>query len=295
MTDVTQGDLPTLFLAIEIGPDGSPQRRRANDVFDEIVSPVAKELSLCAIRADRDATPGSISSKMVKDITECTVFVGDLTGRNPNVFYELAIAHSFSRPTVVMADKGSSSPFDVKDERLVILGDLSEKLGVGEMRLAQSALMAQLEIALKPGYLPKSPVSEAATARSLDELGSHDPVAAELSTIRDQLAGLDRVMRILAVERDDRRRFNDLSGPGYHSVPATILEIVLTNFDHLTNGQIMFLQKYLQDVRPHRSPRARDIQMTLTHLVNERYSEPVSSDSRERRPGPPPLEISDDV
>ena len=42
-----------------------------------------------------------------------------LTYENPNVYYELAVAQSACRPVVIMIEKGSSLPFDVKDFRVL--------------------------------------------------------------------------------------------------------------------------------------------------------------------------------
>ena len=42
-----------------------------------------------------------------------------LTGYNPNVFYELAVAQCAGRPVIVMAEKGLELPFDIHDLRCV--------------------------------------------------------------------------------------------------------------------------------------------------------------------------------
>jgi len=42
------------FFISQIGKEGSPERMRADDVFDYIVFPVAKEFDIDVIRADRD-------------------------------------------------------------------------------------------------------------------------------------------------------------------------------------------------------------------------------------------------
>jgi hypothetical protein len=42
-----------------------------------------------------------------------------LTGNNPNVFYELAIAESAARPLIVLKHRYDDVPFDVKDVRFI--------------------------------------------------------------------------------------------------------------------------------------------------------------------------------
>ena len=38
-----------------------------------------------------------------------------LTGRNPNVYYELAIAQAASRPVIMLLQREETAPFDVRD------------------------------------------------------------------------------------------------------------------------------------------------------------------------------------
>lgn len=45
--------------------------------------------------------------------------IADLTGRNPNVFYELAIRHAIKKPLVQIIKKGEAIPFDVAGTRTV--------------------------------------------------------------------------------------------------------------------------------------------------------------------------------
>ena len=41
-----------------------------------------------------------------------------LHGFNPNVFYELAVAHSAGIPVILLSEQGIDPPFDLKDERV---------------------------------------------------------------------------------------------------------------------------------------------------------------------------------
>lgn len=51
-------------------------------------------------RGDAESNPDSITNQIVKRIVESELIVADLTGHNPNVFYELAIAHGYQRPVI---------------------------------------------------------------------------------------------------------------------------------------------------------------------------------------------------
>ena len=56
---------------------------------------------------------------MFRSILHDDLCIAVLTYHNPNVYYELAIAQSAARPVVILAEKGTPLPFDVKDMRTV--------------------------------------------------------------------------------------------------------------------------------------------------------------------------------
>jgi hypothetical protein len=74
------------FFISQIGAEGSPERARADEVFDYIILPVATRFNIDVIRADRDPTPGQITMQMIKTLLASKVVFADLTGRNPNVY-----------------------------------------------------------------------------------------------------------------------------------------------------------------------------------------------------------------
>ena len=70
-------------------------------------------------RADTSKTPGIITDEMFRDILYARIVLADITGLNPNVFYELGVRHSL-RPTstVVIKETHSDIPFDVSNLRV---------------------------------------------------------------------------------------------------------------------------------------------------------------------------------
>lgn len=98
------------FLITQIGVAGSPQRQWADDVRQHVVEPAVSQAGLSIYRSDLDLRPGPISCQMVRKLAEASVVIADLTGRNPNVYYELGIAHALSLPVIVLIDEVSGSP-----------------------------------------------------------------------------------------------------------------------------------------------------------------------------------------
>lgn len=145
-------------------------------------------------RADLDLTPGQITPQMVKELIESPVVIADLTGRNPNVYYELGIAHSFGRKTIVLCDSVDPLAFDTKDERAITLGN-TYPLTAEKAETACTQLTQALRIVLDPAHKASSVVSKAATSRSLDELAPDDPIVSELAIIREGIDHLKSTVR----------------------------------------------------------------------------------------------------
>jgi len=107
------------FVISPIGADGSPERQHADDVFDFIVRPAMEECGINACRADHLVEPGRITEQMFREIINADLCVAVLTGQNPNVFYELALAQAIGKPVVILLEKSEETPFDVQDLRCV--------------------------------------------------------------------------------------------------------------------------------------------------------------------------------
>lgn len=78
-----------------------------------------QECGVQAFRSDHLQEPGKISEQMFREILTDDLAIAILTGHNPNVFYELAVAHVAGRPVIILLEKGESLPFDIRDLRCV--------------------------------------------------------------------------------------------------------------------------------------------------------------------------------
>jgi hypothetical protein len=176
------------FVVMQVGPKDSPERKRSNEIYTFIVAPAIKLAGLEPYRADLDLSPGAVTPKMLLELLNARVVIADLTGRNPNVFYELGIAHSFARPLISLADSASSLPFDAKDERVIELGEYQTGgLTYAQGEQAKNSLQESLKIVLDGEYSPPSPLREVAANRSIDQLAPENPLAAEMAQIRETL------------------------------------------------------------------------------------------------------------
>jgi len=109
----------TCFVIAPIGDPDSETRKRSDQVLNYIVRPAVEDCGYKAIRADEIDKPGIITSQVIQHVVNDELVVADLTERNPNVFYELAVRHALRKPLVQLIRKGESIPFDVAGTRTI--------------------------------------------------------------------------------------------------------------------------------------------------------------------------------
>lgn len=86
--------------------------------FDYIYGMIKKDLNdngLICNRADEIAGSKPVLNKILTEILKSRYIIADLTNYNPNVFYELGIAHSFkdAQNILMIKQKSSKIPFDL--------------------------------------------------------------------------------------------------------------------------------------------------------------------------------------
>jgi hypothetical protein len=88
--------------------------------YDKIYKPAIEKAGLKAIRADNEIFgAGKIMDQVWSGIRAARVLVAELTTRNPNVFYELGLAHALQKPVVLVSSNEEDVPFDLKHIRVI--------------------------------------------------------------------------------------------------------------------------------------------------------------------------------
>jgi hypothetical protein len=96
------------------------------DYYEKIYKPAIEKAGLRPVRADADIFgTGKIMDQVWEGINAAKVLVAELTTRNPNVFYELGIAHALRKPVVLVSSREEDVPFDLQHIR-VIYYDMSD-------------------------------------------------------------------------------------------------------------------------------------------------------------------------
>lgn len=88
------------------------------------IKQVVQELGFRCMRGDEEFVSGNILGHILQEIVRARLIVADITTRNPNVFYELGIAHASGKPVLLIAQSEKDIPFDVGATRVLVYRDL---------------------------------------------------------------------------------------------------------------------------------------------------------------------------
>tara|TARA_R110000824_G_scaffold390760_4_gene587615 strand:- start:34548 stop:35660 length:1113 start_codon:yes stop_codon:yes gene_type:complete len=88
--------------------------------YKEIYVPAIKEAGFEPIRADELFHTGSVVEQIWEQIEKAKLLVADLSGKNPNVFYELGLSHAAKKPVIFTASEVDDVPFDLRHLRVII-------------------------------------------------------------------------------------------------------------------------------------------------------------------------------
>lgn len=88
--------------------------------YDKVYKPAIEKAGLTPIRADNEIFgTGKIIDQIWNGINSAKVLIAELTDRNPNVFYELGLAHALQKPVVLISSNEKDVPFDLHHIRVI--------------------------------------------------------------------------------------------------------------------------------------------------------------------------------
>jgi hypothetical protein len=88
-------------------------------VYEDHIVPALKAAGLNCLRADDIFRNTEIIEDIWEHINRARVIVADLTGRNPNVYYEVGIAHTVGKEVVLLTQSMDDIPFDLRHIRVI--------------------------------------------------------------------------------------------------------------------------------------------------------------------------------
>ena len=100
-----------------------PYTDKLNPIYENIIKPVIKDLKLECLRADEIFTSKPIIEDIWNNIKKARFLIADLTDRNPNVFYELGLAHALNKEVILLTQNINDVPFDLQHLRYIFYQD----------------------------------------------------------------------------------------------------------------------------------------------------------------------------
>jgi hypothetical protein len=88
-------------------------------VFNDHIKKVCKKFHLVCKRADDIFSTSEIMGDIWTLIRKAKIIIADCTNKNPNVFYELGIAHTLGKPVILITQNAEDVPFDIRHLRYI--------------------------------------------------------------------------------------------------------------------------------------------------------------------------------
>lgn len=96
-----------------------PYASAFDGLYEDFIRGVLTDVGFEVTRADEVTTSTGIMSTVISGIKESCVIVADLTDDNPNVYYEMGLAHALHKPVIYLAQNVDELPFDIKAYRVI--------------------------------------------------------------------------------------------------------------------------------------------------------------------------------
>lgn len=90
-----------------------------DDYYAKAIKPAITDSGLKAIRGDEIYGAGVVLEDIYSQIKESSMLLADVTNKNPNVSYELGVAHALGKPVIIITQNEEDVPFDYKHIRHV--------------------------------------------------------------------------------------------------------------------------------------------------------------------------------
>ena len=97
-----------------------PFKEELTRIYEEFIKKPLENKGYIIKRADDFFKSSPIIDDILESIENADIIIADLTGNNPNVFYELGRAHEKNKVVIQICQKGQKIPFDLGYIRTII-------------------------------------------------------------------------------------------------------------------------------------------------------------------------------
>jgi hypothetical protein len=90
-----------------------------DEYYEQIFKPAILEAGMEPHRADDLYRPGAIVQDIWAYTKAAMIVLADLSHKNPNVLYELGLAHAIGKPVIMVSESVEDIPFDLRALRVL--------------------------------------------------------------------------------------------------------------------------------------------------------------------------------
>ena len=96
-----------------------PFRDELAPVYEDHIKKVVERAKLKIVRGDDFFTANSVMEDVWSAICSARIVIAECTDRNPNVFYEIGMAHTIGKPIILITQNSDDVPFDLQHIRYI--------------------------------------------------------------------------------------------------------------------------------------------------------------------------------
>lgn len=139
----------TCFIAMPISDPPGYDSGHFRRVYEHLILPACMKARITPLRADDVKAANYIVLDILQRIIDADLVICDLSGRNPNVMYEVGVRQAFNLPIVFIKDQRTERVFDIQGFRCV---DYDKNLRVDCVNRDIENLCATIEATMKPDH-----------------------------------------------------------------------------------------------------------------------------------------------
>lgn len=85
----------------------------------EVCKDICKGANMNLFRGDEKYLSNDIFSQIIRYIVKANIIIANVDSKNPNVFYELGIAHTLGKRIILISNREYKIPFDIQQYRIL--------------------------------------------------------------------------------------------------------------------------------------------------------------------------------
>jgi hypothetical protein len=120
-----------------------PFRDEFDAIYEKVKEVAVLQHAMVCERGDDIYSAGIIIEEVWAKICEAHLVIAEATGKNPNVFYEMGLAHAVGKDVIILTQQVDDIPFDLRHRRVISYS--STRLDVLAVKLSKTINTPEVE------------------------------------------------------------------------------------------------------------------------------------------------------